>query len=171
MVEFFFTQEQRARAINEGLRRQRDNELNRRSGRNNAPIIGASAERMHVIGAAGELAAAYYLGLERWLYQDKSPVRGSCDLPGIDVKTRTRHNYDLLVQIDDDPAKRFVLVTIENRKTMIHGWIDGASAMNKSWIKAYKAGRSCYAVPQNHLRPIEELRWQVAAAQKETIFG
>lgn len=160
-IEFSFTEDQRQRAFAEGLRRQRYNELKHYAGRNYAPVAGASAQQMHLIGAAGEMAVAVYLGLEGFLYADQAPIKHSCDLPGIDVKTRSCHWYDLLVQIDDNPSKKFVLVTIQDQKTIIHGWIDGAAAMNESWIKAFQPGRSCYAVPRNQLKPIQELKWQI----------
>lgn len=158
MVEFFFTEEQRLRAQQEGLRRQRANLVKDLKGRNNAPTRGAEAQQMHLIGAAGEMAVACYLGLEEFLYQDERPVRGSCDLPGIDVKTRTKHWHDLLVQLDDRKDKTFVLVTIQHRRTFIHGWIDGTDCMKESFIRTFKLGRTCYAIPKENLHPIEELR-------------
>ena len=137
----------------------------RTQGRNNAPAQGTTAQLMHLLGAAGELAVACYLGLEDEVFKDTEPVRGSSDLPGrIDVKCRSNHSYDLLVQLDDEPDKKFVLVTIQNRRTFIHGWIFGKDAMKEQWIKTYVRGRTCYAVPQEHLNPIEELKCQAEAA-------
>lgn len=164
MVEFIFTNEQRQRAFAEGLRRQQYNQSKGLQGRNNAPVAGRTAQDMHLIGAAGELAVAFYLGLEGHLYAEDKPIRGSCDLPGIDVKTRSRHWHDLLVQIDDTPNKIFVLVTIQNQKTYIHGWIKGKEAMKETWIRTFQHGRPCYAVPQEYLKPIGELKCQLDAA-------
>jgi hypothetical protein len=110
------------------------------------------------MGAGAELAVASYMGLERYLYADKTPVRDSCDLPGIDVKCRSRHYYDLLLHLDDVPSKTFVLVTIENRKTFIHGWIRGHEGMRQDLVKEYAKGRLCYAVPQSMLYPMEQLK-------------
>lgn len=150
--------------MSEGVRRQTQNQAKGLKGRNRAPVAGSQAQDMHLIGAAGEMAVAVYLGLESCLYLDEDPVRGSCDLPGIDVKTRSRHWHDLLIQLDDIPDKIFVLVTIENRKTIIHGWIKGKDGMKKEWIRTFQQGRPCYAVPRSKLNPIEDLKCRVEAA-------
>lgn len=164
MVEFVFTNDQREQAYKEGLRRQEFNEAKRFKGRNNAPARGKRAQEMHILGAAAEMAVAVYLGLEDHLYQQEKPVRGSCDLPGIDVKCRSKHNYDLLIQLDDTPDKNFVLVTIDKQKTIIHGWISGYEGMKEEWIREFVPGRACYAVPQSSLHSLEELRCLPVAA-------
>lgn len=140
-------------------------EARRTAGRNNAPVLGHTAQMMHLLGAAAELAVACYLDAEDRVFQEIVPVRGSSDLPGrIDVKCRSNHSYDLLVQLDDAPDKKFVLVTIQNKRTLIHGWILGKDAMKEQWIRTYVRGRSCYAVPQTYLNPIEELKCQMEIA-------
>lgn len=164
MVEFVFTDNQREKAYKEGLRRQQFNEAKHFKGRNNAPTKGRRAQQMHILGAAAEMAVAVYLDLEQYLYLHEEPVRGSCDLPGIDVKCRSRHDYDLLIQLDDSTDKNFVLVTIDQRKTIIHGWIRGSEGMKEEWIKEFVPGRACYAVPQSNLHPLEELRCLAVAA-------
>lgn len=164
MVEFFFTEDQRQLALAEADRRQRINEAAGRRGRNRGPERGSVALQKHQIGAGGELAVALYLGLEHSVFQDTNPVRGSSDLPGkIDVKTRPCHSWDLLVQLDDDLDKTYVLVTIQSKRIFIHGWIHG-SRMKPEWIKEYAVGRPCYCVPQNQLHPIEELKCRMEAA-------
>lgn len=164
MVEFFFTEDQRQRALTEADRRQRTNEATGRRGRNRGPETGRLALEKHRIGAGGELAVAAYLGMEDHVFSDVNPIRGSSDLPGkIDVKTRPCHHWDLLVQLDDDLDKTYVLVTIQNKRTFIHGWIHG-SMMQPDWIKEYAPGRPCYCVPQDHLNPIEELKCQTEVA-------
>lgn len=158
MVEFKFTQEQRDLAMTEGLRRRQFGKEHKCKGRNRAPTEGAGLREMDLIGAAAEVAVAAYLDAEDFLFPDKAPIRGSCDLPGIDVKCRSRHKYDLLVQIDDDLSKTYVLVTIENRKTYIHGYILGVEVPKLGSIKEFVPGRSCYVVPKANLRPIDELK-------------
>lgn len=158
MVEFKFTDEQRARALSEGVRRQSFNEHRKIKGRNRAPERGSAARQMHLLGAAAELAVATYLGAEQYLYLDQSPVRGSCDLPGIDVKCRSRHNYDLLVQLDDDLSKTYVLVTIENQKTYIHGYITGIEVPIAGEVREFVSNRPCYVVPRSALKPIDTLK-------------
>lgn len=171
MVEFFFTPEQRIRAYEEGLRRQAVNRAKALQGRNRAPADGPEAQAMHLLGAAGEMAVAVYLGMEEHLYKDELPVRGSCDLPGIDVKTRKKHWYDLPIQLDDDSNKIFVLVTIQDKRTFIHGWITGTEGMQADWVQSFCKGRPCYAVPKYRLHSIEELKCQLAVASTEKTVG
>jgi hypothetical protein len=102
---------------------------------------------------------ASYMGLKEHLYAEREARRGSDDLPGgIDVKTRSKHKYDLLVQRRSDPAKKFVLVTIENQKTLLHGWCYGSEAMDEKYWADPARGRPAYFVPQSALRPMESLK-------------
>ena len=158
VIEFKFTDEQRARAMAEGVRRQSFNEQRSMRGRNRAPEKGDAAQQMHLLGAAAELAVAALLDAEEYLYLNQSPVRGSCDLPGIDVKCRSRHSYDLLVQLDDDLSKTYVLVTIENQKTYIHGYIPGIEVPAVGTVREFVPRRPCYVVPRSALRHIDTLK-------------
>ena len=104
-VEFVFSEEERKQALEEGMRRQRVNEEKGLQGRNKGPQTGQKAIDVHLIGAAGEMAVASYLGLKHELYKETEAKRGSDDLPGIDVKTRSKTFYDLIVQKNEDPEK------------------------------------------------------------------
>ena len=158
MVEFLFTDEQRDLAQAEGERRQAFNEQRGIRGRNRAPRRGVTAQAMHRLGAAAEVAVAVYLEAEEYLFLDESPVRGSCDLPGIDVKCRSNHTYDLLVQLADDLNKTYVLVTIQDRKTYIHGFIPGIEVPAVAVVKEFVPKRPCYAVPQSSLKSMDLLK-------------
>lgn len=159
MVEYSFTDDQKILVYNEAHRRQTRNEQKGRGGRNYAPSRGSQALGMHLIGCAAEVAVANYLGLEAHLFKDTDPVRGEPDLPGmIEVKCRSNHSYDLLIFLDDNPEKNFVLVTAANAKTYIHGWISGRDAMKQEYIKEYRKNSHSYAVKQDLLRPIAELK-------------
>jgi hypothetical protein len=164
MEEFHFDDRLRRKAMQEAERRQSQNELCGRAGRNGGPASGAIALHKHILGAAAELAVAVYLGMEEYVFQDCKPVRGSADLPGgIDVKCRPNHNWDLLIQLDDSLSKIFVLVTIQSKRTFIHGWIKGSEIKNE-WIKEYRPGRPTYSIPQVYLHKMEELKCLVDAA-------
>lgn len=157
-IVFTFTEEERTIAMEEGRRRQRVNEAKGLRGRNKGAWKGDKALEIHLLGAAGEMAVASHLGLKHELYKETEARRGSCDLPGIDVKTRSKHRHDLIVQRQDDPQKIFVLVTIENHITMIHGWCYGHEAMKDEYWSDPARGRPAYFVSKEHLRPMEELR-------------
>jgi hypothetical protein len=152
------TQSQIDLANKEAIRRQTENEAKGLKGRNKAASTGKKALEFHKLGCIGEIAVASYMGLDSEVFTLDRPLRGSCDLPGnIEVKTRSKHDFDLLIQITDDPNKNFVLVTHDGKTTKIAGWIRGHDAMRREWIKEYVRGRPCYAVNQTKLRPIETL--------------
>jgi hypothetical protein len=158
-IEFIFTDEERQAAIQEGHRRQRVNEEKGLRGRNKGAWRGDKALEIHLLGAAGEMAVASYLGLKEHLFKETEAKRGSEDLPGnIDVKTRSKSRYDLIVQKNEDPRKKYVLVTVERQKTLIHGWCYGKDAMKDEYWADYAGGRPAYFVPQSQLRPMEELQ-------------
>jgi len=158
-IEFVFTEEERRLAMEEGMRRQSVNEAQGLRGRNNGPRFGAKALQVHLLGAAGEMAVASYMGLKEHLYTEKEAKRGSDDLPGgIDVKTRSKSRYDLIVQKYENPSKKFVLVTIENQQTLLHGWCYGHEAMDERYWADPARGRPAYFVPQSELRSMESLK-------------
>ncbi len=156
-IEFIFTETERRQAIEEGLRRQGLNESKGLRGRNGGAWKGSKALDIHLLGAAGEVAVASYLGMKEHLFKETEARRDSDDLPGIDVKTRSRHSYDLIVQRQSDPNKKFVLVTIEGRQTLIHGWCYGKDAMQNQFWKDPARGRPAYFVPQDFLCPMESI--------------
>jgi hypothetical protein len=151
-VEFVFTDEERSIAMEEGLRRQGVNEAKGLRGRNGGAWRGSKALDIHLLGAAGEMAVASHLGMKDFLYKENEARRGSDDLPGIDVKTRSKHSYDLIVQKNEDPCKKFVLVTIESQKTLIHGWCYGREAMKEEYWADPARGRPAYFFPKEGLR-------------------
>jgi len=149
---FQLTEEERQLAIKEAERRQSYNEARNIGGRNGGSDKGDIALIYHKLGAAGEVAVASFLGLKDFLFKDESPSRGSYDLPyRIDVKTRAKHGYDLIVQLDDKPDKVYWLVTIENKEIRIHGWINHADCIKKEYIKDPAGGRKAYFVPKSAL--------------------
>ena len=157
-IRFAFNDDQRKAVHAEANRRQTVNTALGLKGRNNGPAHGDAALRLHLIGAAGEMAVAALLDMEHFLYQETMAKRHSADLPpNIDVKTRARHYYDLVVQLDERPGKIFVLVTIENRQTFVHGWIKSEDAMQKQWKQEYVKGRPAFFVPKNQLLPLSLL--------------
>ena len=156
-ISFVFTPEERQAAMDEGMRRQAVNEAKGLRGRNGGASFGSKALDIHLLGAAGEMAVAAYLGMKHELYKEVEAKRGSYDLPGIDVKTRSKSRYDLIVQKNEDPSKKFVLVTIENQQTLLHGWCYGHEGMDAQYWADPARGRPAYFVPQSALHPMETL--------------
>ena len=157
-ISFVFSEEEKSIAMAEGMRRQGVNEAKGLRGRNGGAWKGSKALDIHLLGAAGEVAVASYLGLKEHLFKETEAKRGSDDLPGnIDVKTRSKHSYDLIVQKSENPDKIFILVTIEDKQTLIHGWLRGKEAMNNRFWADPARGRPAYFVPKEHLHSISEL--------------
>lgn len=156
-IPFVFTEEERKLAMEEGMRRQNVNEAKGLRGRNGGAWKGSKALDIHLLGAAGEMAVASHLGMKELLYQEAYARRGSDDLPGMDIKTRSKHSYDLIVQKNEDPKKKFVLVTIENQQTLIHGWCYGSEAMQEQHWSDPSRGRPAYFVAKEHLHSMETL--------------
>jgi hypothetical protein len=157
-ISFVFSEEERRLAMEEGMRRQRVNEARGLRGRNGGAWQGSKALDIHLLGAAGEVAVASYLGLKEHLFKEAEAKRGSDDLPGgIDVKTRSKSRYDLIVQKQEDPKKVFVMVTIENQQTLLHGWCYGHEAMKEEYWADPARGRPAYFVPKEALHSMDAL--------------
>ena len=156
-IEFVFTEEERQQAVKEGLRRQGFNESKGLRGRNGGAWKGSKALDIHLLGAAGEVAVASYLNLKGELFKETEAKKNSDDLPGIDVKTRSKSSYDLLVQRGSDPQKKFVLVTIENQQTLLHGWCYGHEALQERFWADPARGRPAYFVPKEALHSMDAL--------------
>ena len=156
-ISFVFTPEEKQAAMEEGMRRQAVNEAKRLRGRNGGASFGSRALDIHLLGAAGEMAVASYLGMKHELYKEVEAKRGSDDLPGIDIKTRSKHSYDLIVQKQENPDKKFVLVTIENQQTLLHGWCYGRQAMDARYWADPARGRPAFFMPKENLHPMETL--------------
>ena len=144
--------------MEEGMRRQGVNEARGLRGRNGGAWQGNKALDIHLLGAAGEVAVASYLGLKEHLFKETEAKRGSDDLPGgIDVKTRSKSRYDLIVQKQEDPKKVFVMVTIENQQTLLQGWCYGHEAMKEEYWADPARGRPAYFVPKEALHSMDTL--------------
>ena len=69
-ISFVFSEEERRLAMEEGMRRQRVNEARGLRGRNGGAWQGSKALDIHLLGAAGEVAVASYLGLKEHLFKE-----------------------------------------------------------------------------------------------------
>lgn len=157
-IKIELTPEQIQRAEDEAQRRQRVNESKGLRGRNRAAASGSRALEMHRLGALGEVAVAAHLGLEDYLFAESEAKRGTADLPGdIEVKTRSKHKYDLIVQRSEREDKKLVLVTVENNEVLIHGWCVAGEVMQGRFWADPARGRPAYFVPKKHLNDLSSL--------------
>jgi hypothetical protein len=107
-----------------------------------------------ISGALGEIAIA------RW--QDKFPFslfndRKDGDVGEFEVRTTAYSTGKLLVNSDDNPVRKYLLVTLPDHYTAnIVGWMYGYEAQIKQFWDT-KMRIPCYAVTQEHLRNPESL--------------
>lgn len=121
----------------------------------------AKAIRVQALGALCERAVCRYFG---WDVELSINVFGVADLPGdIQVRLIGAEHYGLRVYPNDDPLWRVVGVVIpkgcERKPYRLPGWIDACEALSRPEWSIAPCGRPpMIAVPQEHLRPLSELR-------------
>lgn len=109
----------------------------------------------HIEGACGELAVAKHLDIHWWGGVD---AFSEPDLPNLQVRTRSRHDYDLIVRETDSDMEVFVLVTGRCPQYKIRGWLRGRDAKRSEWLHSYSERPRAYFVPASQLKPVEDLR-------------
>jgi len=131
---------------------------------------------IHIQGAAGEMAAAKALGIYAPLHLN-SFKNGASDLGhSLEVRYRSNPRYDLIVRKNDLDERGFILVRGHIPSLEVTGWIQGKDAKKEEFLSNYGDYGPAYFVPQQYLRPIEELRALILeqlkkANIKETIYG
>lgn len=137
-------------AANVGLRRQLSSIIaNRKDQHGIDPVDGW---RAHIEGALGELAAAKYL--KKYWNGSVDTFRSFADLENVEIRTRSRHDYELIIRDDDDPNKFYVLVTGTAPTFRIRGWIKGLNAQRDEWRKTHGGRPAAWFVPASALKPI-----------------
>jgi len=110
---------------------------------------------IHIEGAAGEFAAAKALGV---FWSPTVNSYKSADIaPNIQVRTRSKSDYDLIIREDDNPDHAYVLVVGQSPEFEVIGWIWGRDGKRPEWIKTYGGRPPAWFVPQDKLRPLSEL--------------
>lgn len=109
---------------------------------------------VHVEGALGEMAYAKAAGV----YWDGSvdTFKHGGDVGAVHVRTRSRHDYDLIVRADDDPDAIYVLVTGSCPSYLVRGWIRGRDAHRDEWQQRYGSRPPAFFVPAELLNPFTQ---------------
>lgn len=107
----------------------------------------------HIEGALGEMAVAKTLNR---FWSGAHQIRAE-DIAGLEVRTRSKHNYDLIVHPNDKDDSLFVLVTGLNGAYRVRGCIRGCDAKRTEWWKDPAGGRPAFFVPQAALEKMEVL--------------
>lgn len=118
---------------------------------------GIAGLAVHIEGAAGEMAVAQALNIP-W----DATINTFKSLPdlgaNIEIRTRSKSEYDLLVRPDDQDDKIFILVTRKGaQKFDVIGWIKAKDAKQNQWLKTYGNRPGAFFVPKEYLKKIEEL--------------
>lgn len=108
---------------------------------------------LHIEGAMGELCVAKVLGI----YWDGAiDVFKRADIGSdIQVRTRSRHDYELIVRDNDSTDDRYVLVTGKCPHYIVRGYIFGLDAHVEEWRKEHGGREPAFFVPQSALSPLK----------------
>jgi hypothetical protein len=110
---------------------------------------------IHIEGAAGEMAFAKAAG--RYYASPVNTFKEGGDVGDVQVRTRSRMDYDLLVRPSDRDRDVFVLVLGKIPTFDVVGWMRGSDAKNEKWLNAHGNRPPAYFVPRSELSPIETL--------------
>lgn len=112
----------------------------------------------HIEGACGEVAVAKVMGRYWGGGINTYKSGGDIDSTGWEVRTRSSHDYDLIVRDDDDDERVFILVTGHAPDYRVQGWIRAADAKRQEWQQNYGGHGLAYFVPRDALSEMGELR-------------
>lgn len=153
MIDITLTEAQFRHAALAGFLRQAENIV---AGRRDGYGFTGDGWAAHILGAVGEYAVAAALGIH-W------PGPGTLRAPDVgqlQVRTRNRHSYELIIHPADENAAAFVLVTTDPATPLVyrvHGWLLGRHGKRREWWNDPAGGRAAYFIPQASLRPLGEL--------------
>ena len=119
---------------------------------------------IHIEGAAGEMAVAKALGI---YWQAGVNTFHDPDVGDLQVRTRSRHDYELIVRENDNDKADFVLVTGRIPTFQVIGYIRGRDAKRSEWLRTHGGRAPAYFVPQAALNPIRNYRRHDASAPPE----
>lgn len=144
-----------SRAVNDERLARRSRDVGR------AGLRSRGDSRLHLLGFAGELAWARLSGQPYDFRVDARPT--TQDVGAEQIKTRKRHNYDLLVWSHNPPDARYVLMTGEIPRLVARGWIWGHEAKQPCWWRQPPGTQEpAYFVPVEHLHrlPFDAPHWE-----------
>ncbi|NBW09696.1 MAG: hypothetical protein EBR82_16900 [Caulobacteraceae bacterium] len=122
-----------------------------RDGRQDAHGFAGDPWRVHMEGACGEMALAKFLGV---YWSGSVDAFRLPDVGSLQVRTRSSHEYDLIVRHADSDESRYVLITGQAPRYVIHGWMLGKDAKQSHYYKTYGDRPGAFFVPQSDLRDI-----------------
>lgn len=111
---------------------------------------------LHIEGACGEIAVAKVL--DRFWSASINTFKAASDLNGrLEIRTRSKNEYELIVRADDDEAGIYVLVTGMAPIFDVIGWIRGKEAKREEWWAEHGGRPGAWFVPHKALNNIDTL--------------
>ena len=158
--EYWVTLTENYRSMGEHLGHVRQDEAHRMRLRDKHGFNGDGLN-VHVEGAMGEIAAAEVLGV---FFKETVNSFKDADLPHVQVRTRSKHHYDLNIRPGDGTNYFYVLVTGAEGRYCVRGWIWGREAKeNDAWYQDIGNARPmAWWVPQTALYDMAELKLRLA---------
>lgn len=108
--------------------------------------------QVHIEGACGEMAVAKALG--RYWDGSINTFKSGGDVGEVQVRTRSKDHYELIVRKDDPDDSYFILVTGTAPAYKVWGYIRASEAKRPEWIKKHGGRPPAWFVPQSALTAI-----------------
>lgn len=106
----------------------------------------------HIEGACGE--AAFAKAANVFWTSSVNTFKEGGDVRSVQVRTRSKHGYELLVRDGDADDSVFVLVTGRAPSYVVRGWIMGRDAKRREWSQSHGGREAAYFVPHSALLPV-----------------
>lgn len=136
-----------------GLERQLRALADRRPDRHGfVPKDGDTGWSLHIEGACGEVAVAKVLN--RFWNGSVDSFKSGGDVGDVQVRTRSRHEYELIVRQDDRDSDVFILVTGRAPTFRVVGYILGRDAKRPEFEQRHGNRPAAYFVPHSVLTPL-----------------
>lgn len=109
---------------------------------------------IHILGALGECAFAK--ATNRYWNGSVNTFKSGGDIGEIvQIRTRSRHDFDLIVRDDDKDNDIFVLVTGGPIEFEVQGWMKASDAKRPEYRANYGNYGNAYFVPKHDLFPVD----------------
>ena len=108
---------------------------------------------LHIEGAAGEMAVAKWS--RSWWAGNLGDLCAD-DVGKVQVRTRSRHDYELPIHPSDPDDRAFILVTGLAPRFVLRGWIWGREGKRQEWWRDPAGGRPAFFVPHTAMRLLRE---------------
>lgn len=109
--------------------------------------------QMQIEGACGEAAHAKASGV--WWSASVNTFKSEGDVGAVEVRTRSKDDYDLIVRKDDRDDAIYVLVVGRAPCFRVVGWIHGLEAKAPVFLASHGGREEAYFVPQSALNKME----------------